>query len=169
MNDAQLQQLIGVIRQGGGGGHKTSKFSSAEGTEWRIWRRNFVQTLLINGWNNKRCQREAAAALESTAAEFTSDIPGFVAGRDIQVLLNLYETRFLPAAGGAASCCAISEGCSDGRGADRRLARKVAQHLRASLSWRKNPKLETPHQQIRLKTSRLKHPAMESSRKSSNL
>jgi hypothetical protein len=32
MNDAQLQQLIGVIRAGGGGGHKTSRFSSAEGT-----------------------------------------------------------------------------------------------------------------------------------------
>jgi hypothetical protein len=100
MNDAQLQQLIGVIRAGGGGGHKTTKFSSAEGTEWRIWRRNFEQTLLINGWNNERCQRECAAGMESTAAEFTSDIPGFVAGRDIQVLLNLYEARFLPAAAG---------------------------------------------------------------------
>jgi hypothetical protein len=82
MNDAQLQQLIGVIRQGGGGGHKTSKFSSTEGTEWRIWRRNFEQTLLINGWGNERCQREAAAAMESTAAEFTSDILGFVTGRN---------------------------------------------------------------------------------------
>jgi hypothetical protein len=100
MNDAQLQQLIGVIRAGGGGGHKTSKFSSAEGTEWRIWRRNFEQTLQINGWANKRCQREAAADMESTAAEFTSDIPGFVAGRNIQDMLNLYETRFLPAAAG---------------------------------------------------------------------
>jgi hypothetical protein len=100
MNDAQLQQLIGVIRAGGGGGHKTSKFSSAEGTEWRIWRRNFEQTLQINGWANERCQREAAAAMESSAAEFTSDIPRFVAGRNIQDMLNLYETRFLPAAAG---------------------------------------------------------------------
>jgi hypothetical protein len=62
--------------------------------------KKFEQTLLINGWNNKRCQREAAAAMESTAAEFTSDILGFGDGRDIQVLLNLYETRFLPAAAG---------------------------------------------------------------------
>jgi hypothetical protein len=100
MNDAQLQQLIGVIRAGGGGGHKTSKFSSAEGTEWQIWRRNFEQTLQINGWANKRCQREAAAAMESTAAEFTSDISGFVATRPIQDMLNLYETCFLPAAAG---------------------------------------------------------------------
>jgi hypothetical protein len=100
MNADQLQQLLGVIRVGGGGGNKTSKFSSAEGTEWRIWRRNFEQTLQINGWTNERCQREAAAAMESTAAEFTSDIPALVAGRPVQDMLNLYETRFLPAAAG---------------------------------------------------------------------
>jgi hypothetical protein len=74
--------------------------SSAEGTEWRIWRRNFEQILQINGWANERCQREAAAAMESTAAEFTSDIPAFVAGRPVQDMLNLYETCFLPAAAG---------------------------------------------------------------------
>jgi hypothetical protein len=100
MNNDQLQQLLGVIRFGRGGGHKTSKFSSAEGTEWQIWRRNFEQTFQINGWANERCQRKAAAAMESTAAEFTSDIPAFVAGRPVQDMLNLYETRFLPAAGG---------------------------------------------------------------------
>jgi hypothetical protein len=38
--------------------------------------------------------------MEATAAEFTSDIPGFVAARPIQDMLNLYETRFLPAAAG---------------------------------------------------------------------
>jgi hypothetical protein len=100
MNADQLQQLLGVIRVGGGAGHKTSKFSSAEGTEWRIWRRNFEQTIQINGWANKRCQREAAAAIESTAAEFTSDIPAHVAGRPVADMLNLYESRFLPAAAG---------------------------------------------------------------------
>jgi hypothetical protein len=100
MDNAQLKQLLGVIRVSGGGGHKTSKFSSAEGTEWFIWRRNFEQTLQINGWANERCQREAAAAMESTAAEFTSDIPPFVQGRPIQDMLNLYKTRFLPAATG---------------------------------------------------------------------
>jgi hypothetical protein len=57
MNANQLQQLLGVIRVGGGGGHKTAKFSSAEGTEWRIWRRNFEQTIQINGWANERSQR----------------------------------------------------------------------------------------------------------------
>jgi hypothetical protein len=91
MDNAQLQQLLQVIRVGGGG-HKTSKFSSAEGTEWRIWRRNFEQTLQINAWPNKRCQREAAAAMESGAAKFTSDIPPFVQGRAIQDMLNLYKT-----------------------------------------------------------------------------
>jgi hypothetical protein len=57
--------------------------------------KKFRATLQING-----CQRKAAAAMEFTAAEFTSDIPAFVAGRPIQDMLNLYETRFLPAATG---------------------------------------------------------------------
>jgi hypothetical protein len=38
--------------------------------------------------------------MESMAAEFTSDIPPFVQGRAIRDMLNLYETRFLPAAAG---------------------------------------------------------------------
>jgi hypothetical protein len=38
--------------------------------------------------------------MESTAAEFTSDIPAFVAGRPVQDMLNFYKTRFLPAATG---------------------------------------------------------------------
>jgi hypothetical protein len=67
MDNAQLQQLLQVIRVGGGG-HKTSKFSSAEGTEWRIWRRNFEQTIQINAWPNERCQRKAAAAMESNVS-----------------------------------------------------------------------------------------------------
>jgi hypothetical protein len=100
MNADQLQQLLGVIRVGGGAGHKTSKLSSAEGTEWLIWQRNFEQTIQINGWANKRCQGEAAAAMESTAAEFTSDIPAHVAGRPVADMLNLYKSRFLPAAAG---------------------------------------------------------------------
>jgi hypothetical protein len=81
-------------------GTKHLKFSSAEGTEWRIWRRNFEQTIQINGWAKERCQREAAAEMESTASEFTSDIPAHVAGRPVADMLNLYESRFLPAAAG---------------------------------------------------------------------
>jgi predicted ATP-grasp superfamily ATP-dependent carboligase len=89
-----------LYRVVGGGGHKTAKFSSAEGTEWRIWRRNSEQTIHINGWANERQQREAAAAMETKAAEFTSFIPAYVAGRAIADMLNLYESRFLSAAAG---------------------------------------------------------------------
>jgi hypothetical protein len=100
LNADQLQQLLGIIRVSGGAGHKTSKLSSAGGTEWRIWRRNFEQTIQINGWANERCQREAAAAMESTAAEFTSDILAHVAVKPVANMLNLYKSRFLPAAAG---------------------------------------------------------------------
>jgi hypothetical protein len=100
MNANQLKQLLGVIRVGGGAGHKTSKFSSAEGTELQIWQRNFELTIQIHGWANERCQREAASVMKSTAAEFTSDIPAHVAGRPVADMLNLYESCFLPAAAG---------------------------------------------------------------------
>jgi hypothetical protein len=96
MNAEQLERLLAVIRVGGGrGGHKKAKFTSAKGTEWRIWRRNFEQTTQINGWLNKQQQREAAAVMEGTAAEFTSNILPFIAGRAIADMLNLSKSRFL--------------------------------------------------------------------------
>jgi hypothetical protein len=150
MDQAQLQQLLQVIRVGGGG-HKTSKFLSAEGTEWRIWRRNFEQTIQINAWANKRCQRQASAAMESTVAEFTSDIPSFVQGRNIDIMLDLYKTRFLPAAAGQLAAATVSDGCSNGRRADCRLARKVAHHILKSIPRRGHSKLTVTHQQIRAK------------------
>jgi hypothetical protein len=58
------------------------------------------QTVQINGWANERQQREAAAAMEGTAAEFTNDIPPYVAGRATLDMLGLYESCFLPAAAG---------------------------------------------------------------------
>jgi hypothetical protein len=62
--------------------------------------KDFEQTIQINGWANERCQGEAAAAMESTTPEFTSDITAHVAGRPVTDMLNLYESRFLPAAAG---------------------------------------------------------------------
>jgi hypothetical protein len=102
MNNDQLERLLAVVRAGGGGGggHKTAKFTSAKGTEWLIWRRNFKQTTQINGCANERQQREAAAAMEGTAAEFTSYILPFFAGRAVVDMLNIYESRFLPPAAG---------------------------------------------------------------------
>jgi hypothetical protein len=100
MNAEQLERLLAVIRVGGrGGGHKIEKFTSAEGTEWHIWRRNFEQTTQINGWSNERQQREAPA-MEGTEAEFTSNILPFIAGRAIATMLNLYKSCFLPPVAG---------------------------------------------------------------------
>jgi hypothetical protein len=157
MNNDQLQQLLGVIRVGGGGGHKTSKFSSAKGTEWRIWIRNFEQTLQINGWANERCQREAAAAMESTAAEFTSDIPAFVAGRPVKDMLKLYETRFLPAAAGQLAAAQFQTAAQMDGEQKRSLACAFENNIRTSFSGRKYPKFKTSHQQICPETGRLQH------------
>jgi hypothetical protein len=144
MDQAQLQQLLQVIRVGGGS-HKTSKFSSAEGTEWSIWRRNFEQTIQINAWANERCQREAATAMQSTAAEFTSDIPSFVQGRNINIMLKPIRNTFSPCSRRTASCCTVSDGCSNGRRDESRLARKVAHHIRKSISRRGHSKLTVAH------------------------
>jgi hypothetical protein len=43
---------------------------------------------------------DESANMESTAAEFTSDIPSFVQGRNINIMLGLYKTRLLTAAAG---------------------------------------------------------------------
>jgi hypothetical protein len=59
---------------------------------------NNIETPFSQNYNVHFCIRKFLDKLGY--AEFTSDIPGFVAGRDIQVLLNLYEARFLPAAAG---------------------------------------------------------------------
>jgi hypothetical protein len=146
MNADQLQQLLGVIRVGGGGGHNTAKFSSAEGTEWRIWRRNFEQTIQINGWANERSQREAAAVMELTAAEFTSDIPAHVAGvghrghaQPVRKLLSTCCSR-------TTSRCTIPDGCSNGGGANRRLACMFEDHIRTRFSRKKHPRFEVAHQ-----------------------
>ena len=102
MNAAQLEAVLQGLRANGGS-HKVTKFSSAEGSEWRTWRMNFEQAVHINGWGPERTQREAKAAMEGTAAEFVSDIPAIAAAgvnRDLNAMLNLFEARFLPAAAG---------------------------------------------------------------------
>ena len=99
MDAAQLEAILQGLRANGGS-HKISKFSSAEGGEWRTWRTNFEQAVHINGWGPERTQREAKAAMEGTAAEFVSDIPAIVAGRNLDGMLNAFEARFLPAAAG---------------------------------------------------------------------
>jgi len=81
----------------GGGRRKLTIFSSGNPTDWKIWRRNFVQTALINGWQDQRQRREAVANIEGIAATSVSDIePDNYA--DIQLLLEALEARFLPAA-----------------------------------------------------------------------
>jgi hypothetical protein len=145
MNADQLQQLLGVIRVGGGRGHKTAKFSSVKNTKWRIWRRKFEQTIQINGLANERQQREASGAMEGTSAEFTSDIPPYVAGRAIVDMLTLYKGRFLPAAAGQLAAAQFQTAAQmDGE-------QIAVWHacLRTRFSRRRHPRIKIPHQQVR--------------------
>lgn len=101
MNDAQLQQLLAAVGAGGGTRKRITPFSSAEASEWRIWRKNFETAATINDWADLRQRREASAAMEGAAARAVHDIDHAVAPNiPIANLLNAYENRFIPAAAG---------------------------------------------------------------------
>lgn len=102
MNQAQLQALVAALAPGGqndGGRRKLTIFSSALPTDWRTWRRNFETISVINNWDDERSRREAAAAMEGTAALSVQDID-HEAAADIATLLDLYQSRFIPEAAG---------------------------------------------------------------------
>ena len=68
MTDAQLQRLLTrltVAAPGAGptpaprGFRRLTIFTSADGAEWRVWRRNFVTIIAINEWADLRCATRA--------------------------------------------------------------------------------------------------------------
>jgi hypothetical protein len=103
MDAAQLAALIqGVaagVGNGGRGNRRLTVFTSADGSEWRVWRRNFLTIATINGWNDQRGRREISAGMEGAAARAVSDLlPDNFATQ--QLMLDAYELRFLPEAAG---------------------------------------------------------------------
>lgn len=104
LNQDQLNQLIAAVAPGQMAGaaadqgrRKLTIFSSAVPTEWRTWRRNFSTIAIINGWNDIRQRREAASAMEGSAALAVQDIDHETAN-DIEELLDGYQSRFIPEA-----------------------------------------------------------------------
>lgn len=81
---------------------KVSTFSSAVGTDWLVWKRNFVTTATINQWGDLRRRREIAASMEGLAARAVEDIPFEGDEWDVDAtyedLLTRYEERFMPPA-----------------------------------------------------------------------
>ena len=86
-------------------GKKPREFSSGDPVDWSIWRRNFITTVEINGWNHHRSRRELHSSMVGEAAEKVHDIPSgaIIAPGDADAqpyvqLLDLYEGRFAPQA-----------------------------------------------------------------------
>ncbi len=105
MDNAQLNQLINALQGGRGDKVKVTKFSSADGAEWRVWRANFLVAANINGWGNDaagnlRRRQAIASSMEGAAHRAVSDINWETEGATVDALLDLYEARFLPAAAG---------------------------------------------------------------------
>jgi len=106
MNQQQLDALIQALGRmqpapapaaNPGGTRKLSPLSSVEGADWRVWRRAFEQTALINNWNDMRGRREIYAAMEGEAARNTQDLEPGQFG-NVADMLAAFEARFVPAA-----------------------------------------------------------------------
>lgn len=106
MDAAQLQQLLGAVR--GGGGKKLQSLSSTNGADWQTWKTHYRTVGAINNWNDLRRRRELKAAMLDEAARLTQDIdvepPGPVL-YTYENALTAYEERFLPAAAGRVARC----------------------------------------------------------------
>jgi hypothetical protein len=103
MDAHQFRQLVTAAR----GGKKVPEFSTGDPVDWTTWRSNFVLAAEINGWDNGRQRREIASAMVGVAKTYVRSIPlGIVAGvaaaavPDPTLLLDAYENRFIPEAGG---------------------------------------------------------------------
>lgn len=102
MNQEQLREVLRDFRQPPTG-KKLEKLEETTGSSWQSFRQHFVTTALINGWEDQRQRRELKAAMHGEASRLTSDIDIDVPGRNIAATLDLYESRFLPAAGAQAA------------------------------------------------------------------
>ena len=107
MNAQQLADLIAGVQLaaggagagGGRGNRRLTVFNSADGSEWRVWRRNFLTIATINGWDDQRGRREISAAMEGAAARAVAELgPDDYATQ--AAMLDAYELRFLPEAAG---------------------------------------------------------------------
>ena len=76
---------------------KVSTFSSGNGLDFQVWRRNFMHAHVINNWHDDRARREAASSIEGAAAHTVSDIVSHPAAGGLTIigLLDLYEARFM--------------------------------------------------------------------------
>lgn len=98
MNDLmQALQNLNPPAQNQQRNHKVPPFTSAEPVQWHIWRRQFRIAAEINGWDEARQIREAAAAMGDMAAQFTQDID-YTQVQTIDALLGQYEAKFCPPA-----------------------------------------------------------------------
>ena len=106
MTDAQLQRLLTRLTGAAAavgpvpaprGFRRLTIFTSAEGAEWRVWRRNFVTIIAINEWADLRARRELASAMEGAASRAVSDLD-VTTFANVTLTLDAYEERFIPRA-----------------------------------------------------------------------
>ena len=106
-NAQEIQALTAAIAalQGPGPNRKAPVLNSVNPSDFRVWRRNFLQVAEIAHWDDARQRREACAAMEGDASRAVGDIqfdfvpPGAQAAT-IVGLLDAFERRLIPATAG---------------------------------------------------------------------
>ena len=114
----QAQQQAAALPVGGmaagqvpGGRARLRPLEEASGSAWLVFKTQFQAVREINGWNDLRQRQELKAAMAGEAARATQDITAtnmvqdpngadgaLVDNRNIEIMMTLFEERFLPAA-----------------------------------------------------------------------
>lgn len=94
ITDAQLQTLMNGVHAGG---KRLSTFSSADPSEWRVWRANFVAFALAHDWLPAKQRNMLRTHFEGDAHRATQGVD-FGAPRAVADILVSLDAAFLPAA-----------------------------------------------------------------------
>jgi len=88
---------------GGGGGKQPPKitFANLETDDWRIFRRNFVDSIECTGHNDYQAKRALSSCMRGAAALAVEGVDYRNTAYALEAILDEYETIFLPAASSA--------------------------------------------------------------------
>lgn len=98
MQPAQLQQLANMMR---GPSSKLRRMTNATPDAWLEYKRHFLKIAALQDWDDERQRQELAAGVQEKAGNAVSDIDIAAAGATIDIVIDQYQGRFMPAAAGA--------------------------------------------------------------------
>ena len=98
MQHADIVALAQLLRVGA---TKLRRMTEATPEAWLEYKRHFLKVAQLQNWDDERSRRELAAGMQEKAGNAVADIEVDQPVINIDILIALYEERFLPAAAGA--------------------------------------------------------------------